>query len=208
LNIHLYLSFILASAIVLIIPGPTILTVISQSIHHGRKSAFPLVLGVLLGDFSAMTLSLLGLGAILQTSAVLFRICKLVGASYLVYLGLKSCFVKDIQNTPENGTEEKKSRSQLFRSTFLVTILNPKSIAFFVAFFPQFVDPAGIAVHQFFLLGTTFLVLAAVNSALYAVFSGNLGHFMKRDIVKKWFQRISGGVLIGAGLMTLAVKEQ
>ena len=86
MNIESYIPFVLAATLILIIPGPTIILVISQAVAHGRKSVVPLVLGVLLGDFTAMTFSLLGLGAILAASAVLFSIFKWAGALYLLYL--------------------------------------------------------------------------------------------------------------------------
>jgi threonine/homoserine/homoserine lactone efflux protein len=89
MNIESFIPFILATTLILIIPGPTIILVISQAVAHGRKSVVPLVAGVLFGDFTAMTFSLLGLGAVLSTSAALFEVFKWIGALYLFYLGIK-----------------------------------------------------------------------------------------------------------------------
>jgi threonine/homoserine/homoserine lactone efflux protein len=89
MNLEVWIPFALASALIRIIPGPTIILVISQAVAHGRKSVVPLITGVLLGDFTVMTLSLLGLGAVLSASAAFFYIFKWVGVIYLIYLGIK-----------------------------------------------------------------------------------------------------------------------
>ena len=88
-QVEIWIPFALATTLILIIPGPTIILVISQAVTHGRKSVVPLVAGVILGDFTAMTLSLLGLGALLSASAALFSAFKWIGAIYLIYLGIK-----------------------------------------------------------------------------------------------------------------------
>lgn len=206
MNMELYIPFVLAATVILIIPGPTILLVISQAVAHGRGSVVPLVIGVLLGDFTAMTLSLLGLGAIMATSAALFSIFKWIGALYLIYLGIKLW-----KSSPKNNSTQEKtnkaSRQSLFKSSFIVTALNPKSIAFFVAFLPQFVDALKPALFQLTLLGGTFLFLATLNAALYALFAGQLGEHMKKSNVRRWFNRCGGGALIGAGIFTAGMQR-
>ena len=89
MSLEVWITYILATTLILVIPGPTIILVISQAVTHGRKSVTPLVAGVVFGDFTAMTLSLLGLGAIMTASAALFSVFKWIGAFYLLYLGLK-----------------------------------------------------------------------------------------------------------------------
>ena len=89
MSIEIWIAFTLAAMVVLIVPGPTIILVISQAIAHGRRAVVPLTAGVTLGDFTAMTVSLLGLGAILASSAALFSMLKWIGAAYLIYLGIK-----------------------------------------------------------------------------------------------------------------------
>ena len=207
MSLQLYVSFILATVVILVVPGPTIITVINQSVNHGRKSTLPLILGVFCGDLSAMSFSLLGLGALLQTSALLFSIFKWAGASYLIYLGIRSYIQNDIPVAKKEASTG-KNHFQLFQSSFLVTILNPKSIAFFVAFFPQFVIPSESLSHQFLILGSTFLFLAVINAFLYSFFAVKMGHFINIDTIKKWFKRLGGGVLIGAGIVTLAIKDK
>src|SRR5690606_14401992 len=139
--IETWLAFVAASAVLLAIPGPTILLVISYALGHGRKGASATVAGVALGDFTAMTASMLGLGALLATSAVLFTLLTWVGAAYLIYLGIKLWRAPvSTQVTPEAGEVSSERPLRIFLHTYVVTALNPKSIMFFVAFLPQFLD--------------------------------------------------------------------
>lgn len=203
---ELYIPYVLASTLILIIPGPTIILVISQAVTHGRASVVPLVAGVLLGDFTAMTCSLLGLGALMATSATLFTLFKWIGALYLLYLGIKTW-----RTTPQDDTTEYQAQKtpamELFRGAYIVTTLNPKSIAFFVAFLPQFIMPSQPMVTQLPLLGGTFLFLATANAALYAIFASKLSHHLKKGRIRKWFNRAGGGALIGASILTASVQR-
>lgn len=206
MNLELWIAFFIASTIILIIPGPTIILVVSQAITHGRRSVIPLVAGVVLGDFTAMTFSLLGLGAILAASAILFSVLKWIGAVYLIYLGLK------LWRVDPNGSQlslpgELDSGSALVKRAFIVTALNPKSIAFFVAFLPQFIDPTASYAVQLPILGTTFLLLAGINAALYAIFAGQLRDTMRKPSVRRWFNRCGGTALMGAGVLTAAMQK-
>ena len=170
MSLENYITYVFASTLILIIPGPTIILVVSQAVSHGRKSVVPLAGGVVFGDFTAMTFSLLGLGAIMSASATLFTSFKWIGALYLLYLGINLW-----RENPKNGfiQNRKKDISQrsLFKCSFIVTALNPKGIAFFVAFLPQFISPNEPIFNQLLLLEGTFLFLALVNAALYALFA-------------------------------------
>lgn len=203
---EVYLAFVLAAGIVLILPGPTIVLVISQSIAHGRKAVWPLVCGVTAGDFTAMTLSLAGLGAAMAASAALFAVLKWVGAIYLVFLGLGLWFPRSSASRTDPAKKRRGGRS-FFRSAFIVTAFNPKSIAFFVAFLPQFVVPSAPALPQFLALGSTFLVLATVNAAIYGLFAGRLRDILRGAGVQRWIDRCSGTALIGAGVFTAALHR-
>lgn len=203
---ELYITYVLATTLVLILPGPTIILVISQAVTHGRASVIPLVAGVLLGDFTAMVCSLLGLGAIMATSATLFTAFKWVGALYLIYLGIKTW-----RSTPQDDATDYRAKDvsagALFRSSYIVTALNPKSIAFFVAFLPQFIVQGDPMLPQLTLLGSTFLFLATANAALYAIFASKLSAHLKKGRVRKWFNRTGGGALIGAGILTASMQR-
>jgi threonine/homoserine/homoserine lactone efflux protein len=206
MSIEMWIAFVIAAAVLLVIPGPTILLVISHAIAHGRRSVLPLAAGVTLGDFMAMTLSLAGLGAIMAASAALFTLLKFIGAGYLIYLGIRLW-----RSSPEDHkisiTVAKESKRSLFKGAFVVTALNPKSIAFFVVFLPQFVNPERETLPQLLLLGTTFLVLAFVNAALYTFFAGHLRDRMESEGVRRWFSRCGGSVLVGAGIFTAALQR-
>ena len=205
MDMHLWLAFALSASIILVIPGPTIILVISLAVAHGRRSVWPLVAGVLLGDFTAMTLSLMGLGAILSASAELFTLFKWIGAFYLIFLGIKMWRFQP-GNGAVHGAQEISART-LFKRAYVVTALNPKGIAFFVAFLPQFIDLQAPVPPQLVLLGGTFLTLAAINASLYAFFAGTLRDTMNRSGVRKWFSRCGGSALIGAGLLTAAMRR-
>ena len=206
MTLEMWFAFAVAASIILVIPGPTILLVISQAVAHGRRSVVPLAAGVLLGDFTAMTLSLLGLGAVLSASAALFTVFKWLGAIYLIYLGIKLWRIDPGRESVAKTTPH-ASKGSLFKSAYIVTALNPKGIAFFVAFLPQFVDPLKPVFFQLVILGGTFLLLAVVNAALYAVFAGQLGEQMKKGRVRRWFNRCGGTALIGAGIFTAGMQR-
>ena len=201
-----WIAFSLAAGIVLVIPGPTIITVISHSLAHGRRAVFPLVIGVTLGDFTAMTCSLLGLGAILAFSATLFFALKLLGAFYLIYLGVKLWRSEPKMQEFSLAPEGVSSRS-LLTNLFVVTALNPKSIAFFIAFLPQFVTPSRQTIPQLLVLGGTFLFLAALNATLYALFAGHLRERMQSAKARRWLNRCGGTALIGAGFLTATMRR-
>ncbi len=206
MSIEIWLAFVLAATIVLLLPGPTIILVISQSIAHGRIAALPLVIGVTLGDFIAMTLSLLGLGAILASSASLFSVLKWLGAIYLIYLGIKLWRSNPVGYTA-GFSGSKTSRKSFVRSAFFVTALNPKSIAFFVAFMPQFINGQHAALPQFLILGATFLFLAALNATLYALFAGQLRDTLQNEKLRRLFNYCGGSALIGAGVVTATLHS-
>jgi threonine/homoserine/homoserine lactone efflux protein len=205
-SIEIWVAFVLAAMVLLIIPGPTIILVISQAIAHGRRAVLPLVMGVTLGDFAAMTLSLLGLGAIMASSAGLFSVLKWIGAIYLIYLGIKLWRSNPGQHEIRLSAT-RTSKQSLFKSAFIVTALNPKGIAFFVAFLPQFINGQSNVFPQFMVLGATFLFLAALNATLYGLFAGRLRDTMKNVKVQRWFNRCGGSALIGAGVVTATLQR-
>ena len=206
MSLNIWITYFFATTLILIIPGPTIILVISQAVRHGRKSVVPLATGVVLGDFTAMTLSLLGLGAIMTASAALFTLFKWIGAIYLLYLGVNLWRAKPDSSFILREKEDASTRS-LFKSSFIVTALNPKSIAFFVAFLPQFISPHSPAFSQILILGGTFLFLALINATLYALFAGQLRETIKKTSVRKWFNRCGGTALIGAGIFTAGMQR-
>jgi len=153
-----------------------------------------------------MTLSLLGLGAIMTASAALFALFKWVGAIYLLYLGVR-LWRKNPEISSLQAEKKHASAHSLFKSAFIVTALNPKGIAFFVAFLPQFITPHDPEFRQILMLGGTFLLLALVNVTLYALFASQLRETIKRTGVRRWFNRCGGSALIGAGILTAGMQR-
>lgn len=204
--IELWAAFALASCILLIIPGPTILTVISYSVAHGNRANIPLVLAVALGDSTALVLSLAGLGALLATSAWMFTAVKLVGGFYLIYLGIK-LILTGTTALSVNRAEHLESRWKLFGNTWLVTALNPKGMIFFVAFLPQFIDQSLPAAPQLWILSVTFVVLATLNAALYAIFAVNARRLLLSSTAQRRFNLGGGSLLTIAGVWALTARQ-
>jgi threonine/homoserine/homoserine lactone efflux protein len=198
MTLELYVAFLVACAIVLVVPGPTIMLVVSQALAEGRRAVWSTVAGVSLGDLTAVTLSALGLGAVLAASATLFTLLKLAGAAYLVWLGVRTWRAGG-QPLGAADTSVCRDRGTMFARAYAVTALNPKSIVFFVAFMPQFIVPAAPFLPQLLLLGGTFLVLATLNAAAYALLAGTAREAMRRPAVSRAAHRIGGGLLVGAG---------
>jgi len=206
MSIELWAGFVAASAVLLAIPGPTILTVISYSISHGRKANVPLVIAVALGDSTALVLSLLGLGALLAASAFWFSIVKYAGGLYLLYLGLKLLRAGVAPSEPLQAPRM-DTRWRLFLNTYLVTALNPKGIVFFVAFLPQFVDAKGNVTHQLWMLALTFVTMAALNATLYAVFANSARRLLATRRAQRGFHLAGGTLLSAAGIWALLAKK-
>jgi threonine/homoserine/homoserine lactone efflux protein len=206
LSIELWLAFVAASIILLIIPGPTILTVISYSVAHGRRANIPLIAAVALGDSTALVLSILGLGALLATSAFWFTVIKTAGGIYLLFLGIR-LFRTGVSTIDPEASAMPSSRWKLFAHTYLVTALNPKGIVFFVAFLPQFIDPGASANRQLWVLAVTFVTLAAVNATLYAVFAASARRLLASPRAQRRFSIAGGSLLSVAGVWALLAKR-
>lgn len=201
-----WLAFTAASTILIIIPGPTILLVVSYALGQGWRTALPMAVGVALGDFTAMTLSMLGIGALLAASATVFTILKWIGAAYLIYLGVKlfrSGGALDARPRTDRSTAVKMTAH-----AWLVTALNPKSITFFVAFLPQFIDRHGDFWTQMAIFEATFLTLAFLNAFGYALVAARARTLAGSPRAVRAFNRAGGTMLIGAGVASVAIRTQ
>jgi threonine/homoserine/homoserine lactone efflux protein len=199
-----WLAFVAASAIMLAIPGPTILLVVSYALGHGRKATTATVAGVALGDFTAMTASMVGLGALLAASATLFTLLKWLGAAYLVWLGIKLWRAPVGAAAVEAAAGAEARPGRIFLHAFAVTALNPKSIVFFVAFVPQFLVPAEPLLPQMAVAEATFLVLASLNAFAYAAMASAARSSIRNPSVQKVVNRVGGSLLVGAGALAVA----
>jgi len=201
MSLETWLAYTLVTTTFLLIPGPTLLLVISYSLFRGRSTILALVFGVGLGDLTAISLSFLGVGMLLQTVATAFYFLKWLGAAYLIWLGIK---MWRSASQPVEISEKAKNRAwwEIFRNAYVTTALNPKSIVFFLAFMPQFMEPDLPFISQALVLGGTFFVLAIMSVVSYALLASYAGQQLILPSFQRWTQRLGGGLLIGAGGMT------
>lgn len=200
MSFEIWLAFAAASTVLLLIPGPTVLLVLSYAMGRGWKVALPMAVGVGLGDLTAMTLSLMGVGALLATSATLFTALKWVGAIYLIWLGVK--LWRAGSSAEARARTDAASPARMLGHAWLVTVLNPKSILFFVAFVPQFLDPARDFAGQAAVMVATFVALAFLNALAYAVLGARAGGLVRSPRAMRLVNRGGGTALIGAGAAT------
>ena len=207
MDLSLWMTFVGATLLLLIIPGPTVVLVLTYALTQGRRVAVASAAGVALGDFIAMTASLVGLGALVLASSTLFAALKWVGAAYLVWMGIGmirsagSAKAIQIEDAPQ------LSAGAVFRNAAVVTALNPKGIVFFIAFGPQFIRTDAALAPQFAILIATFVSLATINVLVYALLADLLRATIRRPSVLAWMTRIGGGVLIAMGVLTATLRK-
>ena len=201
-------AFVAASFVLLVVPGPTIVMVISQALAHGKRIALATVIGVGLGDLCAATLSLIGVGTVLAASAVAFAVIKWVGAGYLIWIGIKM-WRQPV--TPARLELEARSvgskRWPVFRDAFLVTLFNPKGIVFFIAFVPQFITPTHAFAPQAAIFVSVFVLLGMVNALGYALLASSARQIVKKRTVLQGATRVGSLFLISAGFASLFVRR-
>jgi threonine/homoserine/homoserine lactone efflux protein len=206
MDLSIWIAFVAATSLLLIIPGPTILLVVSYALGQGWRAAAPMAIGVALGDLTAMTGSLLGLGALLATSSTLFVALKWLGAAYLIYLG--TTLFRAGGRLQVEARHDAASPLRMLAHAWLVTALNPKSLTFFVAFVPQFLDPARPLLPQATVAIATFVALAFANAFAYALLASRARGLVRSENVIRSFNRAGGTALIGAGLAAALVRTQ
>ncbi|MCB1382258.1 MAG: LysE family translocator [Notoacmeibacter sp.] len=207
-DLTVLLAFGAASLVLLAIPGPTIIMVVSQTLAHGRRIALASVAGVGLGDLMAASLSTIGVGTVLAASAFAFNLIKWLGAAYLVWIGIK--LWREPVRLPEVSQAPEQNRSRqwsVFRDAFLVTLFNPKGIVFFMAFVPQFIDPVRAFAPQAVTLILTFVLLGIVNAAAYVWLAGAARGVIRRPRVLRAAARTGAAFLIAAGFASALVKK-
>ncbi|WP_417279904.1 LysE family translocator [Celeribacter sp.] len=203
--LELWLAFVAASTALLMIPGPTL--VLSYALTQGKRVAVSTALGVALGDFIAMSASLLGLGALVMASATAFTVLKWAGAVYLFYLGFK--MLKSAPKASLGDVEQmgQVSSRHVCLHTAAVTALNPKSIGFFIAFVPQFLTPGAPLAPQFTVLIATFVGLATLNALAYALLANVIRQRIRRPRVLRNMTRAGGVALLGMGTLTATLRR-
>ena len=197
------LFFCAAAVVLLVMPGPAVLYIVTRSLDQGRLAGFVSIMGLGVSTLVHIGAAAFGVSALLLVSSLAFNVLKYLGAAYLIFLGVQ----KLLDRNGGNGANERPARSlrRVFVDGIVVNLFNPKAALFFFAFLPQFVDPArGSAAVQVLLLGLIFLALATVSDTLYVLLAGWV-----RDAYRRRGQRgmaagrwVTGGVFIGLGLVT------
>ena len=206
MSLEAYIPFLIATLILLATPGPTILMVVYYALARGRPVALAVVAGVVLGDLLAMTATLVGLGVILSASAFAFTLMKWAGAIYLLWMGWRMISTAH-EAAGDLHKVSRRSDRQAFRDSLFVTLLNPKSIGFFIAFVPQFVDSSDPVAPQFVIMTATFVTLGGANALAYALLAGQLHQHVKNARAMVWMQRLGGGALILLAVMTASLRR-
>jgi threonine/homoserine/homoserine lactone efflux protein len=201
MSLEFYLAYVAACIVIVIVPGPTVTLIIANSLRHGTAAGLLNVAGTQLGIGVMIMIVAVGLASLVATMSFWFDWVRLVGAAYLVWLGIK---MFRASGSLETADKAPRPRGGFFLQGFLVLMSNPKVLLLFGAFIPQFVDPRGDYVGQVILLGVTAMVTAAIFDSIYAVLAGRAGQVLSRSRVRL-MSKISGLFLIGGGVwMALA----
>jgi threonine/homoserine/homoserine lactone efflux protein len=191
--------FVGAALLLLVVPGPAVLYIVTQSVSYGRRAGLASVAGITTGTLVHIAAATIGLSALLASSALAFNVVKYLGAAYLIVVGIRR--LAGLERPTEDGAPRARSHASLFRQGIVVNVLNPKTALFFLAFLPQFVDSAQGAVWvQILVLGLIFACLGALSDGCWALVAGTLGERLRRSTRFPKVQRyVSGSVFIGLG---------
>jgi threonine/homoserine/homoserine lactone efflux protein len=192
--------FMTGAILLLLVPGPAVLYITSRSIGLGRAAGLVSAMGIAVGTLVHVAAATLGLSALLVSSASAFTLVKYAGAAYLIYLGIRTLRATDTATL--DSSSERRSLHSIFGQGVLVNLLNPKTALFFLAFLPQFVDPArGHVALQIFELGVLFALMGWMSDSVWALVSGTFAEHIRGSIRLRSAQRkVSGGALIALGL--------
>ena len=194
--------FSLAALALLLVPGPAVLYIVAQSVDQGRLAGLVSVAGVHLGTLVHTIAAAVGLSAVIVSSAFAFSVVKYVGAAYLVYLGIQRLLDRD---SPARVVVRRHPLARLFWRGAVVNVLNPKTVLFFFAFVPQFVDPERTVWSQVVVFGLVFMGLGFLSDGLYALTAGTFGRWLRRRPAILRYG--SGSVYVGLGALTALSKR-
>jgi threonine/homoserine/homoserine lactone efflux protein len=191
--------FVGAALLLLVVPGPSVLYIVTQSVSHGRRAGIASVAGITTGTLVHIAAATVGLSALLASSAVAFDVAKYLGAAYLIVIGVRR--LAGLERAQEERARGTRDLGRLYRQGIVVNTLNPKTALFFLAFLPQFVDPSrGVAWVQVLLLGLLFATLGFMSDGIWALVAGALGDRLRRSRRFPAVQRyVSGSVFVGLG---------
>ena len=204
---HSWFAFVLASAVMGVVPGPGVTSIVGYAIGSGRRTALASVYGMAVGNAVAISLSLAGVGAVLAASATAFSILKWIGAIYLITLGVVTLVKAQSATAVRSGDARPASPRAAFLGNVAVGVFHPKTIVFFIAFVPQFISARTAYAPQAALLAATFCLTVLITDSGYALAASGASRWLRREGVERWSSRASGGVLIAAGVATAAARR-
>lgn len=196
MNYQLFSAFLLITLILVLTPGPIVTLVISTGATRGTRAALTTVAGSTVGNALLIAAIALGLNIVIEYTAAIFEVLRWAGAAYLIWLGIQAW--RHAGAVDANVAPPK--RGVYFRRGFFVAISNPKTIAFFTAFLPQFIDPGLPTGHQLVVMCVVSILMAGVTDCLWAATAGAGRSFFLRKANARWLGRISGLALIGGGV--------
>lgn len=196
MSFNLYLAYLAACIVLVIVPGPTVTVIVANSLRYGARAGLLNVAGTQLGLAVMIGVVILGLASLLEAIGWWFEVLRLAGAAYLIWLGIR-LFRTD--GSLDSTEAARKPDGGFFWQGFVVLMSNPKIIVLFGALFPQFIDPKESYLEQVLLLGVTAMIVAAIFDSTYAITAGRAGTFMSRARVRL-LSRISGSFMIGGGI--------
>lgn len=198
-------TFIIMTLFVVMSPGIDTALITKRTIADGRIAGFQMAFGITVGSLVHTVAATLGLSALLLQSALAFTILKLIGAIYLIYLGIKAFLQKkDLLQNPEQLNEVKHKSA--FQEGLLSNILNPKVIIFFLTFLPQFVTNSNNVMGQFILMGCTYALLSIIWFVMYVICLYYIREWLLSPKIQNWMEKATGLVLVGFGIKLLFTK--
>ncbi|MGQ2923022.1 MAG: LysE family translocator [Hydrogenophaga sp.] len=206
MTLSTYLLYVAAVALLIATPGPTMLMCMTNALNHGPRRAMTSVAGSVSAVLVVMVLSAMGLGALLAASETAFTTAKLMGAAYLVWLGIKT-FRTDASPMAVDGQAAGKPRRSFYLQGLLVGASNPKAVLFFAAFFPQFLNPAAPMVPQFTILALTFMAFEFAVLTTCALSVSRLAPLLRQSGPIRWVNRICGGFFTLMGGLLLFTRR-
>jgi threonine/homoserine/homoserine lactone efflux protein len=204
MELHVFAAFVIATSIMIALPGPSVLLTVAHSISFGWKRGIVTVAGATMGIAIQLTIAAIGLGTLLHGIAQAFEWLRWIGAVYLIYLGTKQW---RSANNPLELETETLSKKNLFSQGLVVTIFNPKSLLFIAAFLPQFIDTSRPVGAQFLIIVPTFLVITFAVTSVWAVVAGKTRRFFRSRKALQTVSQTSGGLMIAAGLGLAAARR-
>jgi threonine/homoserine/homoserine lactone efflux protein len=204
MSIEVYIAFTLACLVIVLVPGPTVTLIIASSMRHGTRAGLLNVAGTQVGVAVMIAIVGIGLTSMMEEMSHWFEWVRLLGAAYLIYIGWQMLAGR---GKLEAAEAPPAPRGGFFLQGLLVAVSNPKTLFFFGAFIPQFIDRHGDYALQITIMGVTAMALAAVSDSTYAVLAGRAGRALSANRVR-WLSRFSGGVLIGGGVWLALARSR